>query len=254
MKKLKLILPLLAIVLVFAYTNCSGQKFNFSSSEKFNPSEINSIDCKQVIEIPLPSDGSLIHIPARGSDDVCYSVKLISAASARPSSSNPIRDADVLSNDFDSGDTRLNSNPYVMGRSVVNLFLEGPRAIMLSGSVDGLSEIRADNFILVGVMPTAQIYEPQFYTAYGTSDCRIYNVAGNPIGTTAPYNNSDGTFYLSYKNVATLFVPFATGGTASVVPQRVDGDMATNRSYSIDFRALDCGGVGYSSDTYLSFK
>lgn len=241
------------VALLFAYNNCAGQKFSFSPTQTFNPVNILDIDCQQVVEVTLPADGSPLHVPARTDKGICFTLKLVSAKAYNPSSKNPDRDGDVISADHDKGET-LNSHPYNLGEKVVNLFLEGPRSIKLAGSPDGLSEIKVDNYILVGIAPTTEIYDPIYYKAYGTSDCRIHNVPTNAIGITPPYNNTEGIAYLSYNDYPVLLTPFATGGTASVTPFRVDGDMKTNRSYSLDFRALDCGGIAVTSDIYLSFE
>lgn len=237
-------------VLLVAYNNCAGQKFTFSPTEPFNPVDIQDIDCKSVVALTLPADGSPLHIPARDNNDTCYSLKLMSAVPNSPSSNNSVHDSDLLTENHDVGGIQYH-NPYLMGEKVANLFLEGPRAIMLSGSSDGLSQIKVDNFILVGIMKTVQLYQAEFYKAYGTKDCGV--VEANP-----PYNDPNST-YIKFKYDSEPYLPvllekFAAGGTASVEPFRVDGPMQTNREYSIDFRAVDCGGVAEASDIYLTFE
>ncbi len=247
--------------MLVAYTNCAGQNFTFSPAKQFNPIEVLDKDCDKVeIRTPL-ENGAPIRIPARDDKNVCYAIKLVDAVDFPTSSVNQKRDYSVLASDHDSKDPsgsgknkRVNSHPYDLGQRVVNLFLEGPRSIKLSGAPDGMARIEVDNIILVGVMPTHQLRDPHFYKSYGTSDCQIYNVPGNPLGTYPPYNNADGLFYISFNSSPVQLIPFAVGGTANVDAFRVDGDMETNRGYSLDFRALDCGGKGYSSDIYLSFN
>lgn len=244
-------------MLLVAYTNCSQQKFSFAPRDPFNPIEVLDVECDQVVVIPPPPNGEVIRVPARGgTKNICYSVKLVDGVYFETSRKNPFRDNSVISSDHDNkANGANNSHPFNLGQSVVNVILEGPRAIKLSGATSGTEKIAVDNFILVGVMPKENLHNPSYYTGYGTSDCQIYNVPGNSIGyNTPPYNNTDGRYYVNFNSSPVELVPFAIGGTANVDPFRIDGDMSTNRVYSIDFRALDCGGVGYSSDIYLTFN
>lgn len=238
-----------ATVLLFAYTNCGKQKFSFEKAESFNPFEIEDFECKSMVMLTHPTDGSALVIPKRSGNGICYSVKLSDAVASRQSDNN--YDTSVVADDHGVSGRTFNNYLRKLGEKVTRLYMQGPRSIKLSGSPDGLSQIQVDNIILVGIMPTAQLRNPAYYKAYGTEDCRVW--PESDIGQNAPFNEG---FYVAYgeDHYPVPVQSYGPAGTASVEPWRIDGTIEISRDYSIDYRGLDCGGAAVATDIYLTFE
>ena len=241
----------LAVILLFSYNNCGNQQFMFSKVESFNPFDIDDEECTAMIELTHPADGAPLVIPKRNGSGICYSIKLANGVENQSSLNFTDLDTSVLANDHGAGNRSINKNLRKLGEKITRLIIEGPRAIKLSGSSDGLSPILVDNIILVGILPTSELNNPAYYKAYGTEDCKIW--PESDIGKTFPFNQ--GSFIAYGPNHYPIPVTaYALGGTASVVPWRIDGPIEIGSDYSIDYRGLDCGGSAESTDIYLTFE
>jgi len=190
--------------------------------------------CTQFVELTY-DPSQILNIPKRDSSGNCYLVKIISKANYNPSSLNPLSDADVVSRNHDTGPTT--HHPYNLGEAMVRMILAGERTIKLSGGKNDTNSITVDNFILVGVAATSQIGDPSYYKAYGTSDATI--------------PNSDS---ILFKNSAIPLTAFASGGTSTIAPLSLEGQIVIGQDSTLDIRALDCGGIGVVSDIYLLFQ
>ncbi|MBC7370565.1 MAG: hypothetical protein H7326_03315 [Bdellovibrionaceae bacterium] len=116
--------------------------------------------CSSFIEINA-MNGQVLDIPARTQSGVCYLPKLISAASFNPSNSNTNIDNDLVSRNYDL-------------------------------SFTDSTKILVDNFILVGLAPSAQIGDPAFCKAYGTNEIgRDYSLDLRAIDAGASGQTSD---------------------------------------------------------------
>jgi hypothetical protein len=118
--------------------------------------------------------------------------------------------------------------------------MQGPRNVVLSGAADSTTKITVDNFILVGLKPASASFNASYYHAYGTSDSTIM------------YNGNSDNILL--QNSPVLLQPFGSGGTSTLTPLQVDGQMQVGSPTEVDVRALDCGGIGNNSDIYIVFQ
>jgi hypothetical protein len=249
------LISILGMFLLMGYQNCSKigvadiapannltQTGTPESGNPFNPSQTPEFKCQSIQMISLPSSGAL-NIPARGDDGVCYAVKLINKSNWSPSNNNPNSDQQVISRNHASSiynDPSLIHAPYLLGSALLDVYLQGERSILLSGGANASSNITVDNFVLIGVMPSSQNSDPHFYKAYGTADSTvIYN------------GNTDNIMFM---NQAVALTPFASGGTSTIKPLAIDGEMQVKQNYTLDIRAEDCGGSGNNSDIYLVFQ
>lgn len=240
----------LSAILLLSYNNCGQQQFLFSKVEKFNPFDVEDVECTSMVVLPHPGDG-ILYIPKRNGSGVCYAVKLASSVPYHNSLTNENFDTSVIADDHSVAGREINNYLRKLGEKITRIHIEGPRAIKLSGSSDGLSEIKVDNIILVGIMPTSELYTPAYYKAYGTEDCRVW--PQSDLGQNYPFN--EGNFIAFGPNYDPVPVKaFASAGTASVAPFRIDGVIELQRDYTIDYRGLDCGGSAEATDIYLTFE
>jgi hypothetical protein len=155
-------------------------------------------------------------------------------------------DGDVLARDHSrtSGDASQTNKPYVMGKEQSEFRILGPRSVKLSGGLDATAKILVDNFVLVGVYPSAQ--DPKanlnaYYKVMGSSDSSIA---------------VDGSDSHAVKFIDTLIpvIAFASGGTSTLAPLDITSSVQPNIYHKLDLRALDCGGARELSDIYLLFQ
>lgn len=266
MKKQNILLVGFAVLLVGGFQNCA--KMNFTTEEAAlkpssadasgdpssqdpsasasptprssgNPPVVDISDdkdfsCKQFVEINY-DPSSILNVPKRDGNGLCYIVKIISAVVFQKSVDNPNVDNEVISRNH--ADNKTNHHPFVLGSQMVRMRLEGARAIKLSGGKNDSSNILVDNFLLIGVAPSAVIGDPQYYKAYGTSDSEAIGYAG-----------------VLFKDVVIPVKAFATGGTSTIKPLSLEGSIEVDRDYSLDVRGLDAGSYGEISDIYLLFQ
>ncbi len=190
--------------------------------------------CQSVVLLPSSSN---LSIPARSGNGICYAVKLFDAIEQSPSNLSLNFDQEVISRDHEAG-SFTTRNPYVLGSTLFNLKLEGPRNVKLSGGLSSSASIQIDNFVLVGIYPLGVQPITDFYKSYGTKDSTIDSAQA----------------YIEFRKKQILLHPFASGGTATVVPLELVNDLQVNTDYTIDIRALDCGKVRKLSDVYALFQ
>ena len=238
------ILCLIGVALLICYQNCSDAKFSTTTdagNEIFNPADQAAFACTSFTAIAPDTTGRL-DIPARDSLGTCYTIKVLDAVQFSPSSSNPNQDQEVVSRNHDStaSDPLQTRHPYILGEKTIEIYMEGARSIQLSGAADAATSIKVDNFILIGVGPSALIADPSYYQAYGTSDSTI-----QLNGTTDS---------VQFRTHAIPLTPFASGGVSTITPLPLDTEIEVQKDYTMDLRALDCGSVGALSDVYLVFQ
>jgi hypothetical protein len=235
---------------ILTFQNCSQVAFNTAPPTASKASldedptvvDIETVpdsQCKSFVELNTTS-GQILDIPARSSAGVCFLAKIISAVKY-DEFTNSNRENDVISRNHDAAggsDSTVIHSPYVLGSKLVRVILHGQRSVKLSGGKNDTSEIHVDNFILVGLAPSAQIGTPSFYKAYGTTDSSL-----------------PGTNHVLFKNQEVVVKGFMKMGTSSVDPVPLEGSIELSREYTLDVRALDAGGlIGETSDIYLLFK
>jgi hypothetical protein len=194
--------------------------------------------CKTVTKLE-PVNG-LITVPERTADGICYSVKLMDAVTSGASSLTKSMDPTVISRNHDGGYSDPNKvhNPYLMGSRVVDFNMEGPHQVKLSGSGMALAPIAVDNFVLTGIYPKS-VANPgaSYFHAYGTSDSSVYD-----------------TNAVLVNNAQVPVQAFATGGTSTIAPLDITNQVMAKQTYTLDARALDCGGSRAMTDLYLLFQ
>lgn len=183
----------------------------------------------------LPS-GSVLNIAARAAGE-CYTYKLFDSIKSSSSKLTTVSDTEVISRNHDGSGPR-NHNPYVLGRSLINFKLAGPRVVKLTGGANSLAPILVDNFVLSGIYPAQIAPVPSHYSAHGTKD------------STVDANES----HILLKNAQIPLKSFGPAGTATVAPLEIVREADTNLDYLLDVRALDCGGVRELSEVYLVFQ
>lgn len=197
--------------------------------------------CQSVREISL---GNLNDIPARNSDGICYAARLVSAVSKGSSTLTGTVDSEVVSRDHNQTSPRVNRNPYDLGHFKGEVKLTGPRVVKLSGGLSATAPILVDNFILTGIYQTGANLANlnDFYRVRGTSDSSIATAGGAD------------THSISFLNQLIPIEAFATGGTSSIAPIEITNSIAPNTYYTLDIRALDCGGIREASNIYILFQ
>lgn len=191
--------------------------------------------CLSVIELPY---SKTLKIPSREqSNGMCYVVKIFNAIEKGTSSLSKQVDLDVISRDHDLGDGRTR-NPYILDKDLINFTLDGRRVVKLAGGKSDKTPILVDNFVLVGLYPKNIEPIPAHFGAHGTLD--------------SVTNSSNKT--LMFKNTPVVLKPFGDFGTATVAPLDIVRDADVNLSYTLDIRALDCGGIRELSTVYLLFQ
>jgi hypothetical protein len=191
--------------------------------------------CKVFTEITY-NPAATLNIPKRDSNSgECFVMKIVSKAIFQKSATNPNQDNDVVSRDHATNTS--NHHPFVLGNAMVRMRLGGERAIKLSGGKNDTANILVDNFLLIGIAATSQIGDPQYYKAYGTSDSSAIGYQG-----------------VLFKDVTIPVTAFATGGTSTIKPLSLAGQIEIDRDYTLDVRALDAGSYGEVSDIYMLFQ
>jgi hypothetical protein len=193
--------------------------------------------CKSIMAL-APVNG-LLTVPARTGAGICYSVKLMDAIANSSSKLTSTRDMTVLSRNHDAGGG--NRNPYSMGAKVVDFYMEGPHQVKLSGSGMALAPILVDNYVLTGIYPKS-VANPgaSYFHAYGTSDASV-------IGT-------DAVNSILVNDQPVTVQAFATGGTSTIAPLDITNQVMEKQTYTLDARALDCGGAREMTEVYLLFQ
>jgi hypothetical protein len=234
-------LKVLAAGATSAATGASSPDYPPDSTfrDPYTPSELPPFSCARVEAIAAPTDGSPLHVPARDASGTCYAMKLVQAVSYNPSNQNSVIDRDVISRNHDLKNYTADDvhNPYVLGKSALRLYLEGERSLKLAGGLSATAPIQVDNFILVGLAPTKQFGNPFYYLAYGTSDATVHGTSG-----------------VLFNNENVNLTAYAVGGTSQVPPISLDNKISSAVDYTLDVRALDCGGIGVVSDLYVLFQ
>ena len=231
----------LAVLFLVFFQNC-GQPGAISSNSIDSSSLANLVHgaaageftCQTVVLLPA---SATINIPARSANGTCYAVKLFDAIAQSASSLTTQIDYEVVSRDHDSK-TFATRNPYLLGRSFFDLILEGPRKVKLSGGLSVSTQILVDNFVLVGIYPLGAQPRKDFYKSFGTKDSTI----------------DAGETFIGFRNDQIPLQPFASAGTATVTPLEIITDLQTNTGFTVDIRALDCGGARALSDVYALFQ
>jgi hypothetical protein len=197
--------------------------------------------CLKFVEL---TDSALARIPARTSEGICYTKKLMSRIANSKSSLSPNRDPEVLSKDHDKNSTSSSPNhPYILGASKSEVTLEGERVVKLSGGQSATMNILVDNFLLLGTFPATVNVTTEntskYYKVRGTSDSAYSATTG--IG-------------VQFRSTLLPVSPFGTGGTSSIAPIDISAEIEPGTPHTLDIRALDCGGARELSDVYLLFQ
>jgi hypothetical protein len=195
----------------------------------------------------INSAEELMNIPARTADGICYAYRIMNSIANSPSYLTPTIDSSVISrnHDISDSDPTITHHPYAMGEFQGQFSLLGPRVVKLAGGLSASADILVDNFVLMGVYPTAVGAPADLTTAYqamGTSDSSIANV------------NGVDTHAISFMNQLIPIIAFASGGTSSVAPVDITTLSPANIPQTLDVRALDCGGQRQLSDIYILFQ
>jgi hypothetical protein len=199
---------------------------------------IAEFQCKQIVRLAL---SNTLQIPARDNSGTCYSVKLLDAVANSSSALSPDLDAEVTSRNHDSDSASMKTrHPYVLGADAVNMILADRRLVKLSSSGEKLVSIRVDNFLLVGIFPqlgTGQSADLKYYRSFGTADSTIPATDG-----------------ILFRGSSVRLQTFGASGTSTVDALDITSDIQPQAAYTLDLRALDCGGVRELSDIYLLFQ
>jgi hypothetical protein len=118
------------------------------------------------------------------------------------------------------------------GTKSFNLLLLGEREIMLSSNSYGSANIAVDNFILLEVTTPGSIVLWGSGTADAPPDSGSILVGGQPV----PFTSN------------------ASGGTDRFTPVNLASLLPQNQNLVFKASALDCGGVGSTTDVYLLFR
>lgn len=187
----------------------------------------------------------LIRIPARTSEGICYTVKLMSKISNSSSTLNSTRDTEVQSRNHDQefNDPTDIQNPYIMDKFKAEINILGERVVKLTGADSSSANILVDNFILTGIYPVS--------TNESLSDlAKNYKVRG----TTDSSLIMNGQYGVLFRETLLPVISFGPLGTSSVAPIDISTEITPNVPHNIDIRALDCGGSRELSDIYLLFQ
>lgn len=197
--------------------------------------------CKTVQTLAAGADG-IVRIPERSGTDSgeCYSMKLISAIANSASNLTTVIDPDIVSRNHDVKPQSPDAihNAYQMGRAMVNFNVGGSRVVKIAGGASSTTPILVDNFVVRGLYPMGtNAPGAQYFAAYGTSDSSVRTTGG-----------------VLFQDQVVLILPFATGGTSTVAPLDLNPLVVPGQDYTLDVRALDCGGSRELSDIYLIFQ
>lgn len=196
--------------------------------------------CQKVIQLTSMND--LMKIPARDSNGLCYSIKLLDHIAFSSSSLTTATDSDVISANHDGGPIH---HPYSMGSVKTEFRLDGPRVVKLSGGNSATNPILVDNFVLMGVYPSSKDISQSLASVYhvmGTSDSSIPGADGS---------NSNS---VDFKGTLLPIASFGSSGTSSVAAIDITTSAEPQVNQTLDLRALDCGGSRELSDVYLVFQ
>src|SRR5258708_1795724 len=137
-----------------------------------------AVTCKSRVLL-TPVNG-MINVPPRDDNKVCYYLKLIDGFRDPKDPTKYISQKSNLPTTINLEVVSRNHNlmagnhtPYLMGKAMVNMTLQGERSIVLSSTSDQDTSIGVDNFLLIGVAPTANIGDPSFYQAIGSADSAV---------------------------------------------------------------------------------
>ena len=179
-----------------------------------------------------------MQIPKReaGDSGVCYAMKIFDPIANGSSFLTKVFDLDVVSADHDNkGNLR---NPNVLGTDLLNFTLAGPRVVRLSGGLDSTTPILVDNYVLIGLYPKSYTPVPAHYSAHGTSDSEV----------------TTGGRTILLKNSPVPLKRFAVNGTAIIPTLDIVREADPLTDYTLDVRALDCGGSRELSTIYILFQ
>lgn len=199
--------------------------------------------CKSVVALAQSSAG-FYDVPARTTAGICYSVKLMNRIANGSSTLTTVTDPDFLSRDHSAGNGNYLNQvaPYQLGKSTLGFILRqggGARGVKLSGSTDSLSPILVDNYVAVGLAKTSVgLSDVTSYRAYGTSDSTI----------------DAASTYVKFRTQQLPLKSFGSGGTSTINALDITTRVSTEVPYSLDVRALDCGGARELSDIFLVFQ
>ena len=199
--------------------------------------------CKTVIVI-APDSANHYNVPARTTAGNCYSAKLMSKIANSDSTLTTAVDADFVSRDHSSGsvDYTKQHRPYMLGASLLGFIMRkggGARSVKVSGSTDALSPILVDNFLGIGLAKKSLgLANASSYRAYGASDSTV-----DANSTSVKFNDQP----VPLKS-------FGGSGISTISALDVTTQVSTEDEYSLDVRALDCGGSRKLSDIYLVFQ
>ncbi len=195
--------------------------------------------CLSFVEL---TTNELARIPARTSQGICYTKKLMSRIKNSKSSLTLAKDPEVLSLDHDTYAVSP-SHPYVLGEFHSEVSLQGERVVKLSGGQSASQNILVDNFLLLGTYPASIGITSEniakYYKVRGTSDSAFSSASGLGVH-----------FNGNLLNV----IPFGSGGTSSIAPIDISAEIEPGIPHTLDIRALDCGGARELSDIYLLFQ
>jgi hypothetical protein len=198
--------------------------------------------CSQYMALQ-PTPNGTYDVPARTTAGICYSVKLMDAIANGSSSLTKATDQEIISRDHDlGGGYAVQKHPYLLGSSLFDFIMRkggGARQVKLSGAGSTEDSIKVDNFIVVGLAKkAATLNSVEDYRAYGTLDSTI----------------DAANTYISFKNSHLPLASFGNAGTSTINALDITTEVSTEEIYSLDVRALDCGGSRELSEIYLVFK
>ncbi len=214
-------------VSVIAEVKC-GNKFKKNGQcVDFKCTEVRELTYTKTLQIPKR---------ATGDSGICYAMKIFNPIANGPSDLTKVFDRDVISLNHDAKPGVR--NPNVLGTDVLNFNLGGPRVVRLSGGLDATTPILVDNYVMIGLYPKGFTPTPAHYAAHGTSDAEI-----------AP-----GQKQILYKNTPVPLKRFADAGTAAIPTLDIVREADQLQDYTLDIRALDCGGSRELSKIYILFQ
>lgn len=199
--------------------------------------------CKQIVALNLGPGNTVLQVPARSSQGLCYSLKIMDSIANGASENTSAHDGEIISRSHGADAERSdNQTPYLLGSKSLKFKLDGARNVRLNGSPNNLTSIKVDNYVLIGLIPeeganASNQDKVAFYKSYGTEDARL-----------------KGKDYISFRNQAVFLKPFGPGGTSTIAPLDITSEVKPAKTYELDARALDCGGSRELSDIYLLFQ
>ncbi len=187
--------------------------------------------CNQYIEL----SGDDIVVPPRSAGGLCYYIKMVNARPTVSSTNYPEMRTDITARSHDNGVTPY---PRILGaRLLEGMMVLGEREIILSGSSSGQAQIQVDNFFLLeSIYETADGLTRRELFGQGTADAPLSGVG------------------LMVDSQRVNYIPGVAGGTAIINPVDLKPFIPLNRLVDLQISALDCGGVGGTTDIYILFR